>query len=209
VSTFVTWEINNSVVIFICSSSFSRLSDRLLAATLGLKWYVLLANACMHFSVLTFCQSQPIYATLSDIGESVPSVPGQPDSRLSLNDRMYPYGFTVLYSPNGATRGVCDLAERIKEAIETKAFERNCHQPVQAGTAEGEFAHGTLAYNVFVVTGRYRCSFPLRSGSMRWPMGRKAERGAGVPCSGAALNRTPVDPELPSYLSLLSPITVT
>jgi hypothetical protein len=62
--------------------------------------------------------------------------------------------FTVLYSPNGATRGVCDLAERIKEAIEFKAYERNGHLPVHGGNVEGEFANGTLAYNVFVVTGK-------------------------------------------------------
>lgn len=104
-------------------------------------------------------------------------VPGPPDSRLSLNGRIHLCDFAVLYSPNGATRGVCDLAERVKGAIEIKALERNGYQPIQAGTVDGEFAYGTLAYNVFVVTGASHFYLPLRSCSiMPWPVGRKADR---------------------------------
>ncbi|KAF9514621.1 hypothetical protein BS47DRAFT_1376479 [Hydnum rufescens UP504] len=58
----------------------------------------------------------------------------------------------VLYSPNGSTRAVCDIAERIKEAVENKAIERNGGHAVEAGDNPGEFSNGPLAYNVFVVT---------------------------------------------------------
>lgn len=77
-------------------------------------------------------------------------------------DRI-PYLSVVLYSPNGATRGVCDLAERIKEAIEAKALERNGHQSLERGANEDSFANGVLAYNVFVVTGtnNFRLSGPF------------------------------------------------
>ena len=112
---------------------------------------------------------------------------------------------TVLYSPNGATRGVCDLAERIKEAIEVKAFERNGHQPVQGAAVEGEFPNGTLAYNVFVVTGEHQFNHPyhiLSSGGIvpgLW-VGREA-KGADMPCCARL---RPCDPELPRYLSFLA-----
>lgn len=59
----------------------------------------------------------------------------------------------VLYSPNGVTRTVCDLAERVKEAIENKAVERNGHQQVKPGFSPQEFDNGNLSYNVFVITG--------------------------------------------------------
>ncbi|KAF8339540.1 uncharacterized protein EI90DRAFT_2249931 [Cantharellus anzutake] len=63
-----------------------------------------------------------------------------------------PYTLLLLYSPNGATRAVCDYAERIKQAIETKAIERNQGMPLEAGRTSGGFLNGTLAYNVFVIT---------------------------------------------------------
>lgn len=78
-------------------------------------------------------------------------MPSRDQSR-SFTDCI-PLSPVVLYSPNGATRSVVDLAERMKEAIEVKAFERNGHQALEKGSVEGQFANGMLAYNVFIVTG--------------------------------------------------------
>jgi hypothetical protein len=60
----------------------------------------------------------------------------------------------VVYSANGATKSVCRIAERIKDAVELQAEGRHIYLPLEAGEVQGEFADGSLAYNVFVVTGK-------------------------------------------------------
>lgn len=80
------------------------------------------------------------------------------------------------------------MAERIKEAIELKAFERNGHQPPEAGATEGEFANRLLSYNVFVVTGTPQVtlfpSIPLRGLSISYLISSRDAGCGGVPQPG-------------------------
>ncbi|KAF8313682.1 hypothetical protein DL93DRAFT_2081020 [Clavulina sp. PMI_390] len=63
-----------------------------------------------------------------------------------------------------------ELAERLKEAVEFKVFERNGCEALQSASGQEEdgsesFSNGMLKYNVFVVTGACLFSSLLSSGA--------------------------------------------